>query len=47
MRHKSEAQGTASESMTGGERSHLEDVLKAIHALADREGIDENSADLK
>jgi hypothetical protein len=37
----------ASESMTGGEKSHLEDVRKAIHALADREDIDENSADLK
>jgi hypothetical protein len=37
----------ASESMTGGEKSRLEDVRKAIHVLTDREDIDENSNDLQ
>ncbi len=39
-------QVAASESMTGGELSRLDDVRKAIHALCDRENIDETGSDL-
>ena len=34
----------AGESMTGGERSRLGEVRKAIHALTEREAIDEEGA---
>ncbi len=34
------------ESMSGGERSRFGEVRKAIHALCDRESIDENGIDL-
>jgi hypothetical protein len=40
-------QVASSESMTGGELSHFDDVRKAIHALCDREDIDENGSDLQ
>jgi hypothetical protein len=37
----------SSESMTGGENSRFSEVRKAIHALCDRENIDENSPELQ
>jgi hypothetical protein len=35
------------ESMSGGERSHLGEVRRAIHELCERESIDENCTDLQ
>jgi len=35
------------ESMSGGERSRLGEVRRAIHELCERENIDENSPDLQ
>jgi hypothetical protein len=40
-------QVASDESMTGGELSRFDDVRKAIHALCDREDIDENGSDLQ
>lgn len=40
-------QVASDESMTGGEQSRFDEVRKAIHALCDREGIDENGSDLQ
>jgi hypothetical protein len=43
----SDLQVASSESMTGGELSRFDDVRKAIHALCDRENIDENGRELQ
>ena len=40
-------QVASDESMTGGEHSRFDEVRKAIHALCDREDIDENGSDLQ
>jgi hypothetical protein len=37
----------ADESMTGGEKSRLSEVLKAINVLREREGIEEDEASLQ